>query len=505
MRVTNLMMTGNALYNLQRQEQRLNNLDQQYTTQKRISSPSEDPIIATRALKLNTTYSEVSQYLEKNIKDAKAWMSMTQSALTNTSSVISSIYEKCVQGNSDNLSDIDRNAIVASLNEYREQIYQEGTSSYGGRFLFTGFKTDVNLVFTEDVDEEYTIIQDFTPEDLSTVTSVIDVVPDVATTGGKVPTSVTFDRVRLAYDTTDLLDNSVNPPTPTIIPTITYSNTAGGITTTSNMPVTKSFATYDEFISDYQTNGLADNDVVYIADKGELILGKDSHQTLKASDGYSVEYRKTGFEMNDLRPEHYFTCTRIVDKGLSTEKTFNYEHKNQEIKYLVNYNQQMTVNVQAQDCYKHDMGRDVDELIDIVNAAIAAEDKMNSYEDKMKAEPEGTQAYEDYKQLYENSKVEYELKSKIMQESFAKNEVNFQQYGTRFSNQATDVGSREQRVELIKTRLEDQQADVEELQSSNIDVDLTDIIVRYTSALDVFSAALSATSKSITQTLLDYL
>ena len=67
------------------------------------------------------------------------------------------------------------------------------------------------------------------------------------------------------------------------------------------------------------------------------------------------------------------------------------------------------------------------------------------------------------------------------------------------------MGSREQRVSLIKTRLENQKADVEELQSDNIDVDLSEIIVRYTSALDVYQAALSATSKSITQTLLDYL
>ena len=65
----------------------MNRLDQQYTTQKKISTPSQDPIIATRALKLNTTYSEVSQYVGKNIPDALAWMSMTQSALDNTASI----------------------------------------------------------------------------------------------------------------------------------------------------------------------------------------------------------------------------------------------------------------------------------------------------------------------------------------------------------------------------------------------------------------------------------
>lgn len=489
MRVTNLMMTNNALYNLQKQEQRLNRLDQQYTTQKKISSPSEDPIIATRALKLNTTYSEITQYVEKNIPDAQAWMSMSQSALDNTSKILTSIYEKCVQGNTDGLGDNDRNAIATSLSEYRNQIYQEGTSSVSGRFLFTGFKTDTNLVFTSACDDQYTITENFTAKDLSTVSTVVNKVGENATAAGKVPETVEFSRLRLAYDTTD---QGVNP---------TILDTAGNPLLTVN----KSYNTYEDFIAAYEAGGLGDDDVVYIADKGELILGENANQTLKGSDGYSVTYQKTGFEENDLRPEHYFTCTRIKDKGLDTEKTYQYEQTDQQIKYLVNYNQQMTVNVQAKDCYTHNMGRDVDELLDIVNDAIDAQNKMNSFEEKMQAAVEGTAEYDNYKELYENSKIEYELKTKVMQEAFADNEVRFQEYATTFSNQATDMGSREQRVDLIKTRLENQQADVEELQSENIDVDLSEIIVRYISAYDVYQAALSATSKSITQTLLDYL
>lgn len=498
MRVTNLMMTNNALFNLQKQEQRLNRLDQQYTTQKKISTPSQDPIIATRALKLNTTYSEVTQYVTKNIPDAVAWMSMTQSALDNTSSILTSIYEKCVQGNTDGLEDVDRKAIATSLSEYRDQIYQEGTSSYSGRFLFTGFKTDTNLVFTEPVSDEYTITENFTPDDLSSISSVIYKVEDTATaatTVGKVPVKVEFDRIRLAYDKLDV----------GVEPSITVT---GGTMTPSNPPSTglqSTYPTYELFLKDYEDMGIGANDVIYIADKGELILGENAKQALKASDGFSIEYRKTGFDMNDLRPEHYFTCTRVRDKNLDTEKTFEYIAQEQDIKYLVNYNQQMTVNVQAKDCYTHNMGRDVDELVDIVNDAIAAQDKMDALENKMKAEVEGSAAYDTFKGLYENAKVEFELKSKIMQQAFADNEVAFQQRATEFSDQATDVGAREQRVELIRTRLENQQADVEELQSENIDVDLSEIIVRYTSALDVYQAALSATAKSITQTLLDYL
>ena len=41
---------------------------QQYTTQKKIQRPSDDPTIAVRALKYRTTISEIDQYL-KNIEE----------------------------------------------------------------------------------------------------------------------------------------------------------------------------------------------------------------------------------------------------------------------------------------------------------------------------------------------------------------------------------------------------------------------------------------------------
>ncbi len=509
MRVTNLMMSNNALYNLQRQEQRLNTLDQQYTTQKKISAPSEDPIIATRALKLNTTYSEVTQYVDKNIPDALAWMSMTQSALDNTQAMLSGIYEKCVQGNTDGLSDTDRRAIATTLAEYRDQIYQEGTSSYSGRFLFTGFKTDTNLVFTEDTTERYVINEAITPDSLNSYSDVAYQVMVTDTDEQAAPVRMDFNRIRLAYDA---LDSEV---TPTIVGISVDDE--GEETSTDLITPTNTYETYDDFMKaveegDIASDGKLMSDVVaFIADRGEIMLGDEAYNNMKAAfenDEYSrieVTYQKNTFKENELRPEHYFTCTRVVDEGLETEATFQYTKKEEEIKYLVNYNQQMTVNVQSKDCFTHNIGRDIDELVDIVNAAITAEESMNELEKKYKAQTEGTEEYSKAKALYENSKIAYELKCKVMQEAFADNETRFQAYGVTFSNCSSDVGSKEQRLDLIKTRLENQQADVEQLQSDNIDVDLSEIIVRYTSAYDVYNAALSATAKSIVDTLLNYL
>ena len=500
MRVTNLMMTNNALHNLQKQENRLNKLDQQYTSQKKISSPSEDPIVAARALKLNTTYSEVGQYVDKNIPDASAWLKMTQSALDNVSSILANASEKCVQANADGLGDTDRVAIATALSEMSEQIYQEGTSSYAGRYLFTGYKTDTNLIFTKKEENlKYKITEELSMDDISKKSTVVNEVAHESTQAGKVPVKEDFYRIRLAYADLDTVTvDNTNDGQDAATPSVSIYNND----TEKEMKITKSFDTYNEFIEDYETNELDDNDIVYIADKGEIILGKSVKDTLEHTKSFSVTYQKTGFENGELRPEHYFTCTQT---DTSTGKVVEFKQTKQEIKYLVNYNQQLAVNVEAKNCFSHDIGRDVAELVDIVNDAVAANEKKKEYEEKLGSCVEGSAEYEKYKDLVEVATTEYELKNKIMQTAFSESETKFKQYGVTFSNQGTDVGTRQQRLDLILNRLKDQQADVEELQSENIDVDLTDIIVRFTSAYDVYQAALSATGKSITQTLLDYL
>ena len=70
MRITNTMMINNSLANIAVNKNQLSTLDTQMSTKKKINRPSEDPIIAIRALRLRSSLNEVTQYLEKNIPDA---------------------------------------------------------------------------------------------------------------------------------------------------------------------------------------------------------------------------------------------------------------------------------------------------------------------------------------------------------------------------------------------------------------------------------------------------
>ena len=67
MRITNQMMINSSMANIQVNKKQVNTLDTQLSTQKKINKPSEDPIIAIRALRLRASLNEVTQYLKKNI------------------------------------------------------------------------------------------------------------------------------------------------------------------------------------------------------------------------------------------------------------------------------------------------------------------------------------------------------------------------------------------------------------------------------------------------------
>ena len=55
MRITNQMMINSSIANIQTNKSQINTMDTQLSTQKKINKPSDDPIIAIRALRLRSS------------------------------------------------------------------------------------------------------------------------------------------------------------------------------------------------------------------------------------------------------------------------------------------------------------------------------------------------------------------------------------------------------------------------------------------------------------------
>ncbi len=158
MRITNTMISDNAAMNINGNKISVDANNTRMTTQKKIDRPSEDPVIAIRSLRLQTSLNKINQYYEKNIPDAQSWMDVTETALLNIRDIMTDVRTLCVQGATDTLTEDDRNTIYNQLKKFQEQVYAEGNADYAGRTVFTGFRTDKDLAFmTEEKKTTYKI------------------------------------------------------------------------------------------------------------------------------------------------------------------------------------------------------------------------------------------------------------------------------------------------------------------------------------------------------------
>lgn len=246
-RVTNSMVTKNAMSNINFNKTSLSTLNTQMTTQKKISRPSEDPITAIRALRLRNNLNEINQYYERNIPDASSWLELTNDALDSIKSVMQTMYAKCEQAaNGENTTE-ERQIILKELQNLSKQIYAEANSDYAGRTLLSGYYTNKDVVFPKDTDDtHYQINETLSVADITSKTYIknqvdFDMSNPTIQNAADMPEDVEVNRIRLAYDELDYDENNTTAK-------LAYRKVAEGITSSRDadgkVTVTGGDATY---------------------------------------------------------------------------------------------------------------------------------------------------------------------------------------------------------------------------------------------------------------------
>lgn len=141
MRITNNMMVASTVRNLNSNAKRLSKAQDEMSSQSKIQQPSDDPVIASRAIKYRTYVAKVEQY-QKNVEDAVSWQEVTDNALSDLSDVVKQIRDYTVQASTSTLTDSDRQEIKSGVEQLKQQIVQIMNTSYGGRYVFGGYATN---------------------------------------------------------------------------------------------------------------------------------------------------------------------------------------------------------------------------------------------------------------------------------------------------------------------------------------------------------------------------
>lgn len=469
-RITNSMMNANTKSNINLNKTTADKLNTMTATGQKITKPSDDPVIAIRALRLNSSIAQLNQYSEKNIPDAEAWMTITETALSQTDTIFTSIKGNLTQGASDDNTESDRMKILESLKALRDQVYASGNADYADRTVFTGYRTGepLTVLSTDDLTKigYKQIVEPVKAEDIEKMTYIKGT--DSPTVENDVQ-SVEINRIRLAYDKLD--DTDV---------TIKYTDKNGvsqSVTLTPKSPFTD---------ADYTGAASAIN-----AETGELIIGDNLKDLFDATD-ISITYAKSSFRAGDLRPEHYFAC---VDKdGIE----YNWpKFEEQEIRYEVSFNQTITINTHASDVYPHGIGRDIDDLLKITQAALDAQKELNKLKKDSTVDKES--------QEYLAAKKAYDMLDDKCQRMFSSALTKFDNYSDNTNLHIANIGSMRSRLTITKERVEDQLMSFKKLADDNINAELTDTAIDLSNAQLALQAAQLAASKIAQQTLLNYL
>lgn len=173
MRITTKMMHNTSLRNLNINKLRREKLTNQMSTGKKITRPSDDPVIAIRSLKLNSSLDKIDQYYEKNASDALSWLELTESALSTVNDILTNdIRKNIIDAKSSYKTVEDREAIITHLRKAMEEIYATGNSDSGGRSIFTGYRTDMPLTLTAAKKEYNRITEQFLNDSIDKMTFV---------------------------------------------------------------------------------------------------------------------------------------------------------------------------------------------------------------------------------------------------------------------------------------------------------------------------------------------
>jgi flagellar hook-associated protein 3 FlgL len=140
-RITSNMISRSVLSDLNEVSQRLSKTQQRMSSGKQITRPSDDPYGTSRALSLRTDVAGTQQY-QRNVGEATAWQSVTDSALSKITEAVQRARDLTVQGASDSAGQAARNAAAAEIDQLIESVKQEANASYGGRYVFSGTATN---------------------------------------------------------------------------------------------------------------------------------------------------------------------------------------------------------------------------------------------------------------------------------------------------------------------------------------------------------------------------
>lgn len=140
MRITNKTLTENFLRNLSQNLNQMSQYQNQLSSGKVVTKPSEDPMLVSKIMDLRNSVG-INEQNNTNIGDALGWVQTQDGALNSGSGILQRIRELIVYGANDTLAPQDRQAIKDEVVQNIEALRDVFNTNFDGRYVFGGQKT----------------------------------------------------------------------------------------------------------------------------------------------------------------------------------------------------------------------------------------------------------------------------------------------------------------------------------------------------------------------------
>ncbi|MNO47158.1 Flagellar hook-associated protein 3 [compost metagenome] len=141
MRVTGSMQNIQLLRNLRNINTSMTQGQQQLATGQRISKPSDDPVGLTYQMRYDTDLARSDEFL-MNAQTGTEILKTMDSLMQQASDVLKRARTLTLQAANGTLDAQQRGTISSEIKQLKEQMVTIGNSTYNGRYLFNGQKTD---------------------------------------------------------------------------------------------------------------------------------------------------------------------------------------------------------------------------------------------------------------------------------------------------------------------------------------------------------------------------
>lgn len=157
MRIANQTLYDNITTNLGRVTEAMWKANRVVSTTKRINQISDDPVGLVTVLELRGSLAGIQQ-MGKNIETGRTWLNAGESALTQTGDLLTNAKSLCVRMVTSTVSASERRSAAQSVDGYLRQLLFVANTDVGGRYIFSGTKTDTTPFSFDDEDNPTTMV-----------------------------------------------------------------------------------------------------------------------------------------------------------------------------------------------------------------------------------------------------------------------------------------------------------------------------------------------------------